>query len=143
MERITTFSEELNARQKRAILHLLSARTVKEAAKAANIRLPTLYKWMKEKLFKDELERLRGEVVSDTVARLKVFSLEAVGVLGELMRNSESDSIKRGCAGDILENTRSFIQMKDLELRLASLENAIINPPKESESNVHVYQKYN
>lgn len=133
---------ELNARQKKAILYLLSARTVKQAAKEAKIRLGTLYKWMKCPIFRAELERLRSEIVSDTVAQLKVYSLQAVGVLADLMNSSESEQIKRGCATDILENTRSFIQLRDLEIRLAALEEVISNPTKENRG-VHVYQRCN
>lgn len=118
---------ELNARQKKAILHLLSARTVKQAAKEAGIRLATLYKWMKSPIFRAELKRLRSEIVSDTVAQLKVYSLQAVGILADLMNLSENEQIKRGCATDILENTRSFIQLRDLENRLAMLEEALAN----------------
>ncbi|HEY4832141.1 MAG TPA: hypothetical protein VIH61_06230 [Waddliaceae bacterium] len=141
MECITPIKHlvELNARQKKAILHLLSARTVKQASKEAKIRLGTLYKWMKCPVFRAELERLRSEIVSDTVAQLKVYSLQAVGVLANLMNTSETESIKRGCATDILENTRSFIQLRDLETRLAALEDAIANPTKES-GGVHVYK---
>jgi hypothetical protein len=131
---------ELNARQKKAILHLLSAKNVKQAAKEANIRLATLYKWMKCPIFRTELERLRSEIVSDTVAQLKVYSLQAVGILADLMNSSENEQIKRGCATDILENTRSFIQLKDLETRLAVIENAIANPSKDS-GGIHVYQR--
>lgn len=133
---------ELNPRQRKAILHLLSARTVKQAAKQAKIRLPTLYKWMKEPAFREELERLRSEIVSDTVAQLKVYSLQAVGVLADLMNSSENEQIKRGCATDILENTRSFIQLRDLENRLAAIEDAIANPTKDN-GGVHVYQRCN
>lgn len=132
---------ELNPRQRKAILHLLSARTVKQAAKEAMIRLPTLYKWMKNSLFREELERLRSEIVSDTVAQLKVYSLQAVGVLADLMNTSESEQIKRGCAGDILDNTRSFIQLRDMEVRLEALENAVSNSSKDRGA-MHVYQKY-
>lgn len=130
---------ELNPRQRKAILHLLSARTVKEAAREAKIRLPTLYKWMKEPAFRQELERLRSEIVSDTVAQLKVHSLQAVSILADLMHSSENEQIKRGCATDILENTRSFIQLRDLEMRLSVLEEAIASPLKDH-GGVHVYK---
>lgn len=144
MECITPIKHqiELNPRQKKAILHLLSSRTVKQAAKEAKIRLPTLYKWMKESRFREELERLRSEIVSDTVAQLKVYSLQAVCVLADLMNTSESETIKRGCATDILENARSFIQMRDMEIRLEALENAISNSTRERGNN-YVYQKCN
>lgn len=144
MECITPMKHqiELNSRQRRAILHLLSAKTVKQAAKEAKVRLATLYKWMKCPVFRAELERLRSEIVSDTVARLKVHSLQAVGVLADLMNFSENEQIKRGCATDILENTRSFIQLRDLETRLAILEEALNNPDKEN-GGVYVYQRRN
>jgi hypothetical protein len=144
MECITPIKSEveLNPRQRKAILHLISARTVKQAAKEGKIRLATLYRWMKCPIFRAELERLRSEIVSDTVAQLKVYSLQAVGVLADLMNTSGSEQIKRGCAGDILENTRSFIQLRDMELRLAALESAVTNSCKES-GEVHVYQKCN
>ena len=119
---------ELNARQKKAIMFLLSAKTVKEAAKLAKVRLPTLYKWLKIPLFYNELERLRTEILSDTVATLKVLSLEAVSTLADLMRKSESENVKRGSATDILDNCRSFIQMRDLELRLSKIEEALETP---------------
>lgn len=144
MECITLIKHqaELNPRQKKAILHLLSARTVKQAAKEAKIRLPTLYKWMKEPAFREELERLRSEIVSDTVSQLKVYSLQAVGILADLMNTSENEQIKRGCATDILDNTRSFIQLRDLEIRLTNIENAITNLATENRG-IHVYQKCN
>lgn len=81
MERIELEKAELHPRQRKAILHLISARTVKEAAKSAKVRLGTLYQWMKNPQFRAELERLRSEIVSDTVATLKVGSLQAVTVL--------------------------------------------------------------
>jgi hypothetical protein len=39
----------------------------------------------------------------------------------------KSEQVKRGCAIDLLENARSFIQLRGLENRLAALENAISN----------------
>jgi hypothetical protein len=129
MECITPIRHEveLNPRQRKAILYLLSARTVKQAAKEAKVRLATLYKWMKIPEFRAELERLRSEIVADTCAQLKVHSLQAVGVLVDLMQTSKAETIKRGCATDILENTRSFIQIRDLEIRLANIEAALAN----------------
>lgn len=72
---------ELNPRQRKALLYLLSARTVKQAAKESKVRLATLYKWMKIPEFRAELERLRSEIVADTCAQLKVHSLQVVEVL--------------------------------------------------------------
>ena len=112
----------LNPRQRKAIIALMSCRTVKEASKEARVRLPTLYLWLKEENFRDELERMRSEIVSDTVATLKVHSLRAVTVLADLMNNSDSDAIRRGASTDILTHCQSFIQVRELEKRLQAIE---------------------
>ncbi|BBI17509.1 Uncharacterized protein NCS13_1_1314 [Neochlamydia sp. S13] len=58
--------------------YLLSCRTVKEAAQKAGIRLATVFKWLKDPLFKAELDRLREKVISDVVDRLKVYCMQLV-----------------------------------------------------------------
>jgi hypothetical protein len=92
---------ELNARQKKIMTYLLSCRTVREASQKAGIRLATVFKWLKDPVFKAELDRLREEVISDVVDRLKVHCMKATDVLVDLME-SENETIRRGSANDIL-----------------------------------------
>jgi hypothetical protein len=132
---------ELTPKQKKAILHLLSAKTIRDASISSGVRLPTLFKWLREPAFRDELDRLRDEVVSDVVGRLKTYSLEAVTVLGDLMKSSKSETIQSRCAKDLLENCRSFIGLKDLEVRLAAIESALSNTQPSGGN--HFYQAIN
>lgn len=108
---------ELNARQKKIMTYLLFCRTVKEAARKAGVRLTTVFKWLKDPLFKAELNRLREEVVSNVVDRLKMHCMKATDVLIDLME-SENEAIRRGCANDILNHTHTFVEMHELAMRL-------------------------
>lgn len=132
-------SSELSARQKKIMTYLLCCRTVKEAAQKAGIRLATVFKWLKDPIFKQELERLREEVISDVVNRLKIHCMKATEVLVDLME-SENETVRRGSANDILNHTTTFVEMRDLENRLDVLEKAIKerNEPWPLKDNLHV-----
>lgn len=104
---------KLTARQKNIITHLLCCRTVKEASQKAGVRLATVFKWLKDPGFKAELDRLREEVISDVVDRLKVHCMKATDVLVDLME-SENETIRRGSANDILNHTHTFGEMREL-----------------------------
>ncbi len=130
---------ELNARQKKIMTYLLCCRTVKEAAQKAGIRLATVFKWLKDPIFKAELDRLREEVISDVADRLKVYCMKATDVLVDLM-NSENEQIRRGSANDILNHTHAFIEMRELSVRLEALEKVIQerNEPWQSKDSLRV-----
>jgi phage terminase small subunit len=130
---------ELNTRQKIVITYLLVCKTVKEAAQKAGVRLATVFKWLKDPVFKAELDRLREEVIADVADRLKVHCMKATEVLVDLM-DSENEQIKRGSANDILNHTHAFIEMRELSVRLEALEKVIQerNEPWQSKDNLRV-----
>ena len=109
----------------------MSARTVREAAQQAKVRLATLYKWQKLPIFINELNRMREEVLEDVVSTLKTTSLRAVNTLAHLMDNSKSELVRRGSATDILTHCKAFIDLKDLTSRLESLEQQILTSNKD------------
>lgn len=134
---------ELNERQKRILTFLLTSKSVKEAASLAGVRLATVFRWLKEPVFRAELERLREEVISDVVSRLKVQCLNASDVLVSLL-GSQSESIRRGAANDIITHTQTFMNIRDIEGRLEKLEQSIKDNKGESswlpEDNLRVLQ---
>lgn len=130
---------ELNTRQKKIMTHLLCCRTVKEASQKAGVRLATVFKWLKDPIFKTELDRLREEVISDVVDRLKVHCMKAADVLVNLME-SENEAIRRGSANDILNHTHTFVEMRELAMRLDAVEKTIKDrsEPWPSKDSLHV-----
>ena len=114
-------------------------RTVKEASQKAGIRLATVFKWLKNPIFKAELDRLREEIISDVVDRLKVHCMKATDVLVNLME-SENEVIRRGSANDILNHTHTFVEMRELAIRLDAVEKNIKerSEPWPSKDSLHV-----
>lgn len=130
---------ELNPRQRKIMTYLLCCRTVKEASQKAGIRLATVFRWLKGPSFKAELDRLREEVISDVVDRLKVHCMQATDVLVDLME-SENEVIRRGSANDILNHTHTFVEMRELAMRLDAVEKTIKerSEPWPSKDSLHV-----
>lgn len=119
-----TISNELNERQKRMLAFLLTCKTIKEASKKAGVRLATVFKWMRDPEFKAELERLREEIIGDVVNRLKIHCMQATEVLVDLL-GSQSETVRRGAANDIISHTQSFMTLRDIEGRVEALEQSI------------------
>ena len=130
---------QLSTKQKKVITHLLSCRSIKEASEQSGIRLATIFKWLKDPLFKEELDRLREEVISDVVDRLKTYCAKATDVLVDLM-GSENENIRRGAANDILNHTHTFVEMRELAIRLDTLEKTMKerNESWQLKDNLHV-----
>jgi hypothetical protein len=56
-----------------ALPFFISGSSIEGACKEAEISRETYYEWMKQPLFKSELEGLRNEVVSDAIGNLQHY----------------------------------------------------------------------
>lgn len=109
-----------------AIAALLSAPTIKEAAKLAGISEPTLHRWMRRPDFASDYQRARERTLELASERLQRGTLEAVEVLGDIARDKEAPSASRVMAA------RSFLECTGLLKGLAlTVNNQII--PQDSE----------
>ena len=88
MRQIETLeSTDLTTTQMHALPYLLTTPTVAQAAREANIARATLYRWMDDAAFRDELERLRREAANVAKVELRGLMLKAVGVLADSMED--------------------------------------------------------
>ena len=88
MRQIETLeSTDLTTTQMDALPYLLTTPTVAQAAREANIARATLYRWMDDAAFRDELERLRREAANVAKVELRGLMLKAVGVLADSMED--------------------------------------------------------
>ena len=71
MEPKQTERNQLTRKQKGAIPHLIAARSFEEGRKNAQVAKTTLYRWLKEEKFRNELERRSTEVVSEALAHTR------------------------------------------------------------------------
>ena len=63
--------EALTERQLAVIPHLLASPSIKEGCRRAKVSKVTVYGWLKEEAFREELRRQREEVVKGALDTLK------------------------------------------------------------------------
>ena len=118
-------SLELSQKQIAAITFFIGNKSVDEACKEAGISRNAYYEWLKEPAFKDELNRLRNEVVEDAIGQLKTNTTKAANTLVSLLDREDHPAVQRAAANDILGHVMKFIELKEMEERLINLENVL------------------
>ena len=82
---MTPSSHNLTPKQERAIIALLSNRSVEEAAKACNTPVRTMFRWLKEREFNTAYRQAKRSAFGQAIARLHYFTSAAVTTLGKVM----------------------------------------------------------
>lgn len=111
----------LTNRQLRVIPHLLAAPSVEEGCRNARVNKTTVYAWLKEEPFREELRRQREEVVRAALETLKANTAKATETLVKLL-DSDKEGIQARAAEDIIEFTQKAIELEELERRIAAIE---------------------
>jgi hypothetical protein len=115
--------EKLTRKQEVAIAALLTAPTIADAAQAATISEPTLWRWLQREDFQTAYRHARREAVSQAVAYLQRVAGEAVDTLRAVMQDSQNPASARvSAARVVLELSIRGIELEDLEARLQVLE---------------------
>ena len=113
----------LPQKQTKAIVSLLSCRTVSEAASQAGVNESTVWRWMREESFKDALQEAKQRIVTQAIIQLQQATGEAVGTLRGIMADGEAPASARVTAAKaVLDMAVKAIKMEDLEARLMTLE---------------------
>jgi hypothetical protein len=128
------FPEKVGAKQQRAILALLTSRSVEEAAGASNIPVRTLYRWLKEPAFDAAYREAKRAAFSQAIARLHQMAGAAASTLGKVMVDPKTPpSTKVRAADSILNHTGKAIELENIEARVVALER--VGPRQTAEPN--------
>jgi hypothetical protein len=112
-----------------AITALLTQRNIEEAALAAGIGKQTLIRWLKLPEFQEAYREARRAAVSQANARLQQASCAAVSTLVKIMVDPHAPAAARVRAADrILERGKQGLEIEDIEVRLAALEQSAEQP---------------
>jgi phage terminase small subunit len=120
-------TQEITARQHRAIIALITEKDNLAASTRAGIGYRTLCRWLEDPKFQAELERVKGEMIDGAIRSL----------INDLGKNQQT-------ARDIRDNARTPVNIKlmayraidqsllkwreaDIEQRLEALEKAVFN----------------
>jgi len=111
----------LSRKQHRAIAAILDTPSMDAAAKRARVGRTTLYTWLRDAAFRDELARRQGEVFDAALGRLKTLVGDAAQGLGDLV-GSFDERVKRSACRDILDVALKVHEIHEIERRLAAIE---------------------
>jgi hypothetical protein len=122
---LETNGQQLNEKQLRAIPYLLSGKDVENACRAANISTTTFYNWLRNPIFKKELDKQRTNLITDAMTKLRSGVGAAVDRLLALV-HSESEEIARKSATSVIEMVLKLRESEEVEQRLESIEKIIL-----------------
>jgi DNA-directed RNA polymerase specialized sigma24 family protein len=116
--------DSLSSKQRKAIVSLLSQRTIEDAAKFSGISSRTIYRWMVSDVFRIALLDAEGQAVDQATRRLIGGKDTALDTLADLMLKAESESVRRQAASDWLAHLIKMRELRNIENRLTALEAA-------------------
>ena len=119
--------------QMKLLVALVGNQDMQVACDAAGISRATAYRWVKEPEFQAELKRLRDEVLSEALAKMKTHVTRAVTELASLV-DAEDERVRRLACNDILHHALKVRELEDLEQRLVALEKGLAEQRKEMKS---------
>ena len=120
----TDDAADLTNRQLAALPYLTASVSLSEGARLADIGRTTLYRWLEDPEFREELERLRSEAAALARVELQGLMLKGIVVLAEAMEDPNLYVRVRG-AQAALSLALKAIDIKELQRRLDRLDDAI------------------
>ena len=106
-----------------ALPYLVSARSRTEAAKSAEIGRTTLYRWMEDYDFRQELERLRDEALELAHVEMKGLMFKATQVLGDGM-DAPNPSVRLRAANIALSMGTKMTEIEEIQRRFERVDDA-------------------
>jgi hypothetical protein len=127
----TAGKSSLTTKQSRAIVCLLSSRTIADAAKAAQISERTIFRWLKNNSdFRAALWATAQASVSIAARRLVSGQGKALDALEFLLERAQNEAVRRQAALDWLNLSTRFLDIYDFQNRMTRLEKEVFHERK-------------
>jgi hypothetical protein len=111
----------LTDRQRRVIPHLLASPSTEEACRRARVNKTTVYEWLRDEAFRQELKRQRDAVIERALESLKASIVKASETLVKHL-DSKRENISIRAAESIIEFAQKALEHEELEKRIEALE---------------------
>jgi hypothetical protein len=121
------FPAKLTAKQQKALEAILVGASDQQAADSAGVSRNTIMSW-RSKLagFSEALAAARSDLLKRMTARLHAATSLAVRALEEVAKDPRNPSARVAAARVILEFSQRALEMQELEVRMAALEQQIL-----------------
>src|ERR1043166_9750663 len=113
---MTLDNQGLTERQRRLTPFLLTSRSTEEACRRARNNKSTVYEWMKDEAFRNELNVQRDAVIDEALQTLKGSIVKATETLVRHLA-SKRENISIRAADKIIEVAQKALEQEDLEKR--------------------------
>jgi transposase len=111
----------LNPKQYKALSYILESNSVEKAAQKAGVSRSTIYNWMRDPRFKEQLEREKRAVFEEGLNALKMATAKAARTLIELLECRDLTT-KRLAAKEIISISIKVAELQDIEERVERIE---------------------
>jgi transposase-like protein len=119
-------TDNLSPQQSKAIMALLTASSIAQAADEVGVTPKTLFKWLADPTFDAAYKAAKREAVGQAIARLQQLSGAAVMVLAQIMVDKGKPASSRvAAASKILDTALKVVELEEIEARLSALETSI------------------
>jgi DNA-binding MurR/RpiR family transcriptional regulator len=121
-----SMNTNLNAKQEKAIMALLTEPTIRQAAERAGVGETTLYRWLQEEVFSHAFREARKMALSQTISRLQQTTTKAVDTLEAIMNDDTASASSRVTASKtVLEMAFKAFEVEDLATKVEELQKYI------------------
>lgn len=118
----------ISRKQEKAILALMTARTIEGAAKRAGVYTRTIFRWFKSEAFLSEYRDARREVITKAISKAQSSMSKAVDALVEVLEDRNCPPSARVAASrDLLAISLRGLEVLDFQCKLLAIENRIIS----------------
>lgn len=117
-------SREKFSAQQRQALPLLITQTNTQVAQTVGVAESTIYDWLRNEDFKNELDHLRQEAFSNAFEKIKSAASLAADKLIRFL-SSEDDQIAFRAADKLLHAAFKIKELQETEARITTLEQAL------------------
>lgn len=111
----------LTDRQRRVIAYLLASASTEEACRRARINKSTVYEWLKDEPFRQELKCQRDAIIARALDSLGANIAKATETLLKHL-DSKHENISVRAAERIIEFAQKALEHEELERRIKVLE---------------------
>jgi hypothetical protein len=115
----------ISAKQQRAIMALLSTKSIAEAAQQAKIGERTLWRWLGDPMFRVYLAGAEADMLDAATRRLLQLQDGAIETVKTIMQDSEASAgVRLRAAQAVLDYLLKLRELRNVEQRLTALEMA-------------------
>ena len=122
---------ELNAKQERALVTLMTCRPFDEATDQASVGQRTLRRWLQQEAFQNALQDLRRKAIASASTYLRTLAWEDVSTLRAVMTDDANSAGSRvSAARTLLELAQRAVEFEDLSVRVDAPKSELRRPTK-------------